>query len=222
MDATVKVGGSLAEEPLKLKALCSELAILAESHRISIVPGGGKFADVVREFDRIFGLSDTIAHKMAILAMDQFGLFLSQITPRSGISYTLQGLKKISEAGFPAILLPSRLMFREDPLAHSWDVTSDSIAAYIASKLNARKVILVTDVDGIFTNDPKTDPTAKLISQISAAELSSWNMRTSVDRFLPRLLAKIGVDCYVVDGKRPERIKTILEDERAVCTRIVS
>jgi len=222
VEATIKVGGSLSEEPPRLRALCRELSLLARTHRILIVPGGGKFADAVREFDQTFNLSDTIAHKMAILAMDQFGLFLSNIVPNSQISYTLKEAKKLSETGSPTILLPSRLMFQKDPLEHSWDVTSDSIAAHIAGELNAKKLILVTDVDGIFTNDPKRDSNARLIEKLSANELLNWNERTSVDRFLPKILIRTRMNCYVVNGKYHERVKAILEDEKTICTRIVA
>lgn len=221
MEAIIKVGGSLAEDPASLKALCQVLSVLAKTHRILIIPGGGKFADIVREFDERFNLSDTVAHKMAILAMDQFGLFLSNIAPNSCISYALEKAEKLSATGKLPILLPSRLMFHKDLLEHSWDVTSDSIAAYIAGLLHAKKLILVTDVGGIFTNDPKTDLNARLIEELSAKELLSWNEETSVDRFLPRMLLTVRLDCYVVNGKYPKRIKAILENEETLCTRIV-
>jgi aspartokinase-like uncharacterized kinase len=221
MEAVIKIGGSLAEEPASLKALCQELSVLAKTHRILIIPGGGKFADAVREFDQMFNLSDVIAHEMAILAMDQFGLFLSDITPNS---YTLNAMekgKKLPATGMLPILLPSRLMFHTDPLEHSWDVTSDSIAAYIADRLRAEKLILATDVDGVFTNDPKRDLNARLIEKISANQLLSWDKRTSVDKSLPKILLTLRSDCYVVNGKYPERITAILENKKTCCTRII-
>ncbi len=221
MEAIIKIGGSLAEYPTGLKTLCQELSVLEKTHGILIVPGGGKFADIVRKFDETFSLSDIIAHKMAILAMDQFGLFLSNITPCSCVSYTLKKAEESSAAGILPILLPSRLMFRKDPLEHSWDATSDSIAAYIAGVLHPKKLVLVTDVDGIFTDDPKQDLNARLIEKLSASELSGWNKRTSVDKLLPKILLTVGLDCYVVNGKHPKRIKAILENEETLCTRIV-
>ena len=39
-------------------------------------------------------------------------------------------------------------MRASDPLPHSWDITSDSIAAYIAGVLDARELILVKPIDG--------------------------------------------------------------------------
>jgi len=217
----IKVGGSLSEDSASLTTLCQELGALAKSYRMLVVPGGGKFADVVREFYHNFVLSDTVVHKMAILSMDQFGLFLSSITPNSQITYVLEEARSLSSAGILPIILPSRLMFQKDPLEHSWNVTSDSIAAYIAGLLLAKKLILVTDVDGIFTEDPKKDPNARMIEKLSVNELLGWSKRTSVDKFLPRMLLKTRVDCYVVSGKHPERIKAILKGEKTICTQIV-
>ena len=221
MVEVIKVGGSLAEDSANLITLCQELGALAKSYRMLVVPGGGKFADVVREFYHNFDLSDTVAHKMAILSMDQFGLFLSSITPNSQATHVLEEARSLSSARILPIILPSKLMFQKDPLEHSWDVTSDSIAAYIAGLLLAKKLILVTDVDGIFTEDPKKNPNARMIEKLSVNELLDWNKRTSVDKFLPRMLLKTRLDCYVVNGKHPERIKAILKGEKTICTQIV-
>jgi aspartokinase-like uncharacterized kinase len=222
MDAVIKIGGSLAEDPADLSALCNKLGKIAKKYRIVVVPGGGKFADVVREFDQRFVLSPDISHRMALLGMDQFGLLLSQIIPNSCAVYLLNDAKQLSEIKVVPIFLPSRLMFQDDPLEHSWDVTSDSIAAYIASRLNADKVIFATDVDGIFTSDPKKHSDAKLIKRTSASELLKSIQRTSVDQFLPKLLLKTQMDCYIVNGKYPERIEAILTGQHTICTLVKS
>jgi hypothetical protein len=219
MDAVLKVGGSLSEHQAGLRKLCKELASLAEDYRLLVVPGGGKFADIVRDFDKAYGLSSTTAHRMAVLAMDQYGLFLSDITPNSYVIDSLEEAKRTLGGRLP-IFLPSRLIFGEDPLEHSWDVTSDSIAAYIAGVLHAEKLILATDVDGIFTKNPRKSLDAKLIAEVSAKELLNWNKSTSVDKTLPKILLKTRLDCYVVNGKYPERIKAILENKEAVYTHI--
>lgn len=219
MEAVLKVGGSLAEDSTCLKKLCQKLSELAEAHRIVVVPGGGKFADTVRKVDMIFGLSDTVAHKMAILAMDQYGLFLSDITPNSCVSGVLDEIEDSAKDKLP-IFLPSQIMFSRDPLEHSWDVTSDSIASYVASELHAEKLVLVTDVDGIFSEDPKKNADVTCIEELSVEELCGWNRRTSVDKSLPKLLRLTKIDCYVVNGRYPERIEQILENKKTVCTRL--
>jgi aspartokinase-like uncharacterized kinase len=218
VDAVIKVGGSLAEDLERLRALCHKLSEFAKKYAIVVVPGGGRFADVVRDFDRRFNLSSGISHRMAILGMDQFGLLLSQIIPDSCATSLLNDAKQLSEIRVVPIFLPSRLLFKEDPLENSWDVTSDSIAAYVASRVHANKVVLATDVDGVFTSDPKKDSGAKLIERVSAEKLLELNQRTSVDRYLPKLLLETLIDCYVVNGKYPDRIAAILAGHHTTCT----
>jgi aspartokinase-like uncharacterized kinase len=222
MDTVIKVGGSLAEDPERLRALCAKLGEFAKKYAIVVVPGGGRFADVVRDFDKRFTLSGEIVHRMAVLGMDQFGLLLSQIIPNSCATYLLSDARQLSEIGVVPVFLPSRLMFREDPLENSWDVTSDSISAYVASRLHAAKVVLVTDVDGVFTEDPKRHADAVLIGRLSAEELLKLKQRTSVDRYLPKLLLESPIDCYVVNGNYPERIEAVLAGQQATCTLIAA
>jgi len=219
MEAVLKVGGSLAKDPTSLQRLCQELSVLAETYRILIVPGGGEFADTVRKIDKVYGLSNTAAHKMAILAMDQYGLFLLDITPNSIVCNALDEEGNYVKEKM-SIFLPSQHMFRGDPLEPSWDVTSDTIAAYIANQVDAKKLILVTDVDGIFSEDPKKSQDSDLIQKVSAEELQDWNKRTSVDKSLPKTLLQSNRDCYVVNGRYPERIRLILENKKTVCTHI--
>ncbi len=70
------------------------------------------------------------------------------------------------------------------------------------------------------TSDPKKFPDAKLIDKISANELLAMNMRTSVDKFMPKLLLQLKIECYVVNGLFPERVEAILEGKQAISTLI--
>jgi 5-(aminomethyl)-3-furanmethanol phosphate kinase len=219
MNATlVKVGGSLTAYPEKLKTLCIQLSEFSKKHSLIVVPGGCEFADVTRRLDKKFSLSCSVSHRMAILGMDQYGLLLSDLTPQSVTVTKLLETKRVLDSGRLPIFLPSDLFFKEDPLENSWDLTSDSIATYIASRLQASKVLLVTDVDGIYTDNPKTTPEAELIKRVSASQLMDMNKRTSVDRALPTLLLKASIDCFVVNGLYPERIAAILDGCETVCT----
>jgi 5-(aminomethyl)-3-furanmethanol phosphate kinase len=220
MSTTVKVGGSLASHPEKLRALCATLSEVSKKHKLILVPGGGEFADIVRELDNRFSLSPSAAHRMAILGMDQYGFLLSDLTPNSVAVNTLEETTKILDSGKLPVFLPSNLLLSEDPLENSWDVTSDSIAVYLAGQLQSHRVVLVTDVDGIYTSDPKKHPDAKLIKKLSANGLLALNKRTSVDKFLPKLLLNMHIDCFVVNGLFPERFEAILDGQETLCTLI--
>jgi aspartokinase-like uncharacterized kinase len=221
MNATVvKLGGSLALYPEKLRALCVKLSEISKAHRLIVVPGGGEFADAVRCLDERFSLSCSASHRMAILGMDQYGLLLSDLMANSVTVSKLEEIKYFLDSNGLPVFLPSNLMLREDPLESSWDVTSDSIAVYIAWRLKVPKVLLVTDVDGIYNSDPKKNADAKLIKNLSASALLAMNKRTSVDEALPKLLLKTPIDCFVVNGLFPELVEAVLYGQDAVCTLI--
>jgi len=146
----VKVGGGLARDPRALRASCAAIGEAGARHRLLVVPGGGELADAVREYDRRFGLSPEAAHWMAILAMDQLGWALSELIPGAVRRTDLEAPDGVS------VLLPYALLRERDPLPASWDVTSDSIAAWVAGAAAARRLVLVKPsadrlgVDGYF------------------------------------------------------------------------
>jgi aspartokinase-like uncharacterized kinase len=220
VDAVIKVGGSLAEDPAALKLLGTELCRLAKKHQFVVVPGGGKFADVIRDLDVKFALPAVITHRMAILAMDQYGLFLSQVIPDCQVCDSLRDALEISSKDQAAVFLPSKLLSANDPFEPSWDVTSDSIAAFIAVELKASRAIFVTDVNGIFTDEPKMHADAKLLSNIAVHKLLGLGKRTSIDKFLPKFLLVNPLDCYVINGHYPERIGEALSGQKTICTRV--
>jgi aspartokinase-like uncharacterized kinase len=221
MDATiVKIGGSLVSFPGKLRALCARLGQVSKSQKLLVVPGGGEFADTVREADKRFVLSQAASHQMAILAMDQYGFLLSDLIWNSCTAYKVEDVLKAWHSNKLPVFLPSQFLLDDDFLENSWDVTSDSIAVYIGSRMQIDKVVLVSDVDGIFTDNPKKVLDAKLIDKLSAQELLAMTNRTSVDKFLPKLLLQLRVECFVVNGQYPERVEAILNEQDTVCSRI--
>jgi aspartokinase-like uncharacterized kinase len=112
-----------------------------------IVPGGGPFADAVRSVGRRTTLRDEAAHWMAILAMDQYAhLLASRVRRARLIEWPAEIRSALADRRLP-VLAPYRWLRRADPLPHSWDVSSDSIAAWIAGAVGARRLILVKPAD---------------------------------------------------------------------------
>lgn len=220
MDGVIKVGGSLTANPSKLERLCAYIGEIQEQFALVVLPGGGDFADLVRTYDGTFDLPKEITHKMAILGIDQFGLFLSSFLKKSRPTSELEDLKQMTKHDLIPIFLPATLLFQEEPLTPSWNVTSDAIAAYVASLLPTNRVIIVTDVDGIYDKDPKKHAHAKLIKRITPQKLIERNRRTSVDTYLPHILMENDLDCYVCNGRYPGRIGSILRGDETICTHI--
>jgi probable H4MPT-linked C1 transfer pathway protein len=139
----VKVGGALLGRQGALDTIVEVLGRVAEGGApVLVVPGGGPFADVVREIDTEIGLSDDAAHWMAIVALDQYAELLASRIPGSRIVRGPGEAAAALEAGALPILAPSNWLRSADPLPHSWDVTSDSIAAWVAGRLGAERLVL--------------------------------------------------------------------------------
>lgn len=143
VDIVVKVGGGLLAFPGHLDAVLAALADAASTSRVLIVPGGGPFADAVRAVDRELTLSDDAAHWMAVLAMDQYAHLLVSRLRSAGLASDAAGIAAELDRGRLPVLAPSRWLRDADPLPHSWDVTSDSIAAWVAGEVGARRLVLV-------------------------------------------------------------------------------
>jgi len=127
----VKVGGSLFSEVPRLVQ-----EITGAGRPVLVVPGGGQYADLIR----MLQLPEEQSHWMAIAAMEQFGWYIA-----------VHGMETVDEIGTPEgvrVLLPYRVMRIEDPLPHTWDVTSDSIAAWVAQRLGL-PLLLLKAVEGL-------------------------------------------------------------------------
>ena len=212
MLTVVKVGGGLGRGAGDdaLRALCTTLGALGERHRLLVVPGGAWFADAVREADRRFALPATTSHHMAVLGMEQFGWLLSELIP---------GAERCADparapVGRTAVLLPAALPLEGLPAA--WEVTSDSIAAWVADKAGAGRLVLVKEVDGLFAQWPAQ---GEPIGAITAAELGALRP-AGVDEHLPVVLERASFETWVISGRDPRRLAELLERGATVGTRI--
>jgi len=132
----VKLGGSLLDAGRARPWLD---ALAAQPLPVVIVPGGGPFADQVRHRQPLLGFDDRAAHHMAVLAMAQTACVLQSWSPRWQLGHTPAELAGLAGQGHPALWCPTVL---PDTPA-SWDITSDSLAAWLAITLQAKRLVLV-------------------------------------------------------------------------------
>jgi aspartokinase-like uncharacterized kinase len=144
----VKIGGGLSARPGTLARVGVAVGRAAAGRRLVVLPGGGPFADAVRAFEKTHGLSASAAHWMAILAMDQYAFALADHVPGARLVEDLAGISAAHAVGMIPILAPSRWLRASDELPHSWDITSDSLAAYLGTLLGAEQLILIKPVAG--------------------------------------------------------------------------
>lgn len=199
----VKIGGSLFPE------YAIELADQLKNTDSLIVLGGGEFANLIRKYNDEQAFSEEVNHWTAIDCMDIIAKLVNDKVDSTKLAYSIEDANDISDNGFTPIFVVSKFLRYEDPFECSWDVTSDSIAAYVSHLLNAN-LLIVTNVNGIYTQEPK-EPGSTFISKIDATTLLTFQ-ESSIDVMLPSLLLEFGTDCYVVNGKYPERVLSLIDD----------
>jgi aspartokinase-like uncharacterized kinase len=142
VETVLKVGGGVLSQPGPFSNVLQAIATAGSAHRLLVVPGGGPFADAVRNIDRRHGLSASAAHWMAILAMDQYAHLLAARLDGTIVETKAEIADALASDRLP-VLAPFRWLRSADPLPHDWNVTSDSIAAWVASDLGSRCLMLI-------------------------------------------------------------------------------
>jgi hypothetical protein len=98
-------------------------------------------------------------------------------------------------------------MKKEDPLPHNWDITSDTIAAWVAYRLGLDLVVLKS-VDGIMKGGEHME---QVTMPMTSGELDPGFIRFVLDH---------GVRTLIINGRRTERVQALLRGERVEGTRI--
>jgi aspartokinase-like uncharacterized kinase len=137
----VKIGGSLSHDPM-LRSWLDQLTEIGGG-RVVIVPGGGDFADKVREYQREWQFGDLAAHNMCLLAMTQYALLMQGMLPELVLTPSEAKIRRVLRDGRVAVWVPTLLMRDAPDAMTNWDTTSDSLAAWVSTMLNAERLTLV-------------------------------------------------------------------------------
>lgn len=186
----VKLGGSFAFSP-RLRQWIAAMTTYAG--RIVVVPGGGPFADAVRAAQAPMGFNDRAAHRMGLLAMEQYGCAIASLDGRLSLAESLEAIHQGLAKGNVPVWLPTQMALKSTAVPQSWDVTSDSLAAWLAGKIGAERLALVKHVD-VKEN------------VMRAADLAA---RGVVDKAFADFLAAARVPAFIM---RPDDYHTLRED----------
>jgi dihydroneopterin aldolase len=116
------------------------------SHLV-LVPGGGPFADAVREAQPKMGFDKAAAHHMALLAMEQYGRALVSLNETLVLASSVAAIGRLLSARKIPVWAPTRMVLAQPGIPTSWDVTSDSLAAWLARRLRAQRLLLIKHLD---------------------------------------------------------------------------
>jgi 5-(aminomethyl)-3-furanmethanol phosphate kinase len=196
----VKLGGSLAHTP-RCVAWLEVLA--AWGGPLILVPGGGPFADCVRAAQAAMGFDDATAHRMALLAMEQFGAALAAHAKLFTLAASPDELASALRAGRIPVWLPARMVLGAPEVPQTWDVTSDSLAAWLAGVCGACRLLLIKSCD--------------LKAPVSAHELAADKI---VDPMFPRFAAQSQAEVWLAGPASLKGAAHILQRGRMPGTKL--
>lgn len=221
--AVVKVGGYLfprRPDPASIESFAEVVRrAVGRGFRLGIVAGGGEVARDYISAARALGASEGMC--------DLVGIAASRVNAR-----LLQAaLRDLAPPSIPSSIEEGARALREHRVVVMGGVSpgqsTTAVGALLAEAAEAEAYVIATDVDGIYTADPKVEPSAKKYDVISAEEALKmaleggfWAGSYALDPIALKVVLRSGLVAYFLDGRDPRNIERALEGG-AVGTKII-
>lgn len=219
MDAIViSVGGSvIAPDKIDIeytRRLSVFLSNCSAKFRIFIVVGGGKVARAYINACRKFKADESY--------LDEIGIDCTRLNAKVLISAIGEKVypvpaKDFNEALIQAMQFPIIVMGGTHP-GH----TTDAVACMLAERVRCKKLIIMTDVDGIYTSDPKKDKDAVMLRQLNFKRLMEITGKTEttagssgvIDPLGAKIIARARIPTYVINGRDLNALRNVIDGKR--------
>jgi aspartokinase-like uncharacterized kinase len=150
VSSVIKLGGSLLDLPELPGRLANFLADFARPRPI-VVCGGGPTVDLIRAWDRLYAIGEEESHWIAVQALTLNALVLERVVPRLEHVQSPRDFRRVWNAEKTPLYDAYRFLKdldepSPDPLPRRWRVTSDSIAARMATLLGASELVLLKSI----------------------------------------------------------------------------
>lgn len=218
-EAVIKIGGFAFPRPHEaglglLEGLASVVKrLVREGFRLAVVVGGGPLARDMIALARSVGASEPLCDELGMMASRCNAYLFSLVLDPASRPDIPSDFPSLAEA------LASRQLVVVGGL-HPGQST-DTVAVLAAELLGAGMVVKATDVDGIYTSDPKKDPGAVRLPRLTYDDalelLSRMPARAGAYELLDlqaiRLARRSGIRIRVVDGREPENVYKAVRGE---------
>jgi len=214
----LRIGGSVVASPPNPQLIKKYVEIiqemLEENHQMIVVVGGGKPAREFIQIAKDLGLKEP--------EQDEIAISISRIFAQL-ISMRLGGYdwKDIPTSTAEAMdILQKRGIVVMGGLRPG--MTTDAVAALVASELNADLIVKATDQDGIYTKDPEKYADAEKIDEMRFEDLTRLLERDRhvagihqiIDSEAARILRERNIKTIVVNGFHPMNVKAAIRGEK--------
>jgi len=223
LKAVIKLGGfAFPSRPKKpvVKDYVKLLRGLVGEHHLVIVTGGGEIARAYIGAARELGVSEALC--------DQLGILVSRLNAR----LLVDGLGEYAFPEVPITIGELKHYFASGKIVAMGGLTpghsTNAVAAIAAETVGAELLINATDVDGIYSSDPRKDKSAKRLDKVTVAQLTAILSKMEIvagayelmDPLALRIIQRSKLRTVVVDGRKPTNVARALRNER-LGTRIV-
>ncbi|HEX9709500.1 MAG TPA: UMP kinase [Candidatus Thermoplasmatota archaeon] len=211
----ISAGGSImvpdAPDVAYVKQLAQELRSLTERYRVLVVAGGGKVARNYIHAGRQLGADEST---LDVLGIDVTRLNARVLIAALGEHALARPPHHFDEAIEASRAFPVVVMGGTQP-GH----TTDAVTAMLGERARAVRLIILTNVDGVYTRDPRLDPKARRIDAMTAAELVAVTAGGShkagstgvVDAMACRIIQRARIPACVLHGRDFDALRAAAE-----------
>lgn len=222
----IKIGGHGAIDYGRevVLPLMAEIGELSKQHKLLVVTGGGVRVRHILDIGIDLGMPTGVLAELAGKISEQNAVIVTLLLSQWGGSRIKTGdlldLPTLLHLGLLPVVhgTPPYGLFEHPPgMGLIPPHRTDTGALLMADVLGARSCILVKNVDGLFTEDPRLNPQAELIEEITARELIELDMEDMVleRKMLHLLQDTVNVkEIRIVNGHRRGNIERAIRGER--------
>ncbi len=209
----------------ELRQIADEIRSAREvGAEIAVVVGGGNIirgAELAREGD----IPQSTADYMGMLGTVINGVALKEMLETLGVPTRLMSAIEIKAVAEPFIrgralrhMEKGRVVILAAGTGNPF-FTTDSCAALRASELDCDLLLKATKVDGVYTADPKKDPSATKYEELSYAQAIDQRLRV-MDLTALAMCEERGIPVLVFDFWDKGSIRRVIEGDRSIGTRL--
>ncbi len=224
MIIVIRIGGSITASPINLELIGRYVDLLKDlgrqGNQVVAVVGGGALAREYIKYGEILGLTqeaqDWLAIEVSRLHALLFTLKLDdneKFDVSTSVEKVLESMRKRNVVVLGG-LKPG--------------MTTDSVAALISKRVDAKLLVKATDQEGIYTKDPKEHPDAEKLDTVTFKDLTlllrkdchEAGIHQILDPVAIKILQEAQVKTIVVNGFNPENVLLAVKGEE-IGTRII-
>lgn len=213
----ISVGGSVIGE-LNLeyvKKLSTMLIKFSDKYKFYLVTGGGEIARRYIDACRAFGTDESY--------LDNVGIDATRLNAKVLIAALNDAYPEVAKDFDEALIAGKIFKFIVMGGTHPGH-TTDAVTAMLAERINADKMIIMTNVKGVYTADPKKHKNAKFLKELSYDDLIDITMKTGmeagskgvIDPLAAKIIARARIETVVVNGRDIKNLANLLMGKKFI------